>query len=123
MISQGLILLSLPQTLPHSLQLWSSALPESSARHVWGLVLGIDIAMVALYLFLLTMIFRCRNWARLLYIILAFIFVPLEIPSAFETAQSRYVAGLASLLSTIADLVAAVLLMQKQVVAWFKRQP
>jgi hypothetical protein len=119
MISQGLVLLSLPLTLPLSLQQWSSALPGSSATHVWWLVIGIDIAMVALYLFLLAMIFRGRNWARWLYIILVFIFVPLEIPSAFESAQSRYFAGFVSLLSTLADLSAAVLLMQHQV--WFKR--
>jgi len=121
MISQGLILLSLPLTLPISLQQWSSALPGSSATHVWWLVIGIDVAMIASYLFLLAMIFRGRNWARWLYIILVFIFVPLEIPSAFETAQSRYVAGLVSLLSTLADLVAAVLLIQKQAAVWFKR--
>ena len=113
MISQGLILLSLPLTLPISLQQWSSALPESSATHVWWLVIGIDVTMVVLYLFLLKMIYRGRNWARLIYIVLVFIFVPLEIPSAFETAQSSYVAGLVSLLSTLADLVAAVLLLQK----------
>jgi hypothetical protein len=121
MISQGLILLSLPLTLPISLQQWSSALPGSSATYVWWLVIGIDIAMVALYLFLLIMIYECRNWARLMYIVLVFIFVPLEIPSAFESAQSRYVAGLFSLLSTLADLVTAVLLMQHQAVVWFKR--
>ena len=121
MISQGMILVSLPLTLPISLQQWSAALPESSATQVWWLVIGIDIAMVAIYLVLLAMILRDRSWARWLYIIVVFIFVPLEIPSAFESAQSRYAAGLVSLLSTLADLVAAVLLMQNQAAVWFKR--
>jgi hypothetical protein len=121
MISQGVILLSLLLTLPISLQQCLSALPGSSATHVWWLVIGIDIAMVALYLFLLAMFYRCRKWARIMYIVLVFIFAPLEIPSAFESAQSRYVAGLVSLLVNMAGLVAVVLLMQKQVVVWFKR--
>jgi hypothetical protein len=88
-----------------------------------GLSLALMLPWRPLYLFLLVMIFRGRNWARWVHIILVFIFVPLEILSAFEISQSKYVAGLVSLLSTLPDLSAAVLLLQKPAVVWFKRTP
>ena len=69
---------------------------------------------------LLFKIWRGRNWARLLYIILFFIGAPFAFPEFFVVFQKNPISGVIHLLQLSLQLMAVVLLLQRPSRDWFR---
>lgn len=83
------------------------------------MILGIIIT-VLFTSFLLIMILRGQNWARLLFIILFFIGLPFTFLGIILTLQKSQVSMLISLIQLSLQIMATVLLVQRPTRNWFK---
>jgi len=70
--------------------------------------------------FLLIMILRGQNWARLLFIILFFIGVPFAFPGILLTLQKSPISALIRLIQLSLQMMATILLLQQPARNWFK---
>jgi hypothetical protein len=70
--------------------------------------------------FLLIMIFRGKNWARLLFIIPLFIGLPFAFPAIFNVLQKSPINSAIAFIKLCLQIMAAVLLLQKPARDWFK---
>lgn len=86
------------------------------------IVLGIFAILITLAFtgFLLFKIYRGRNWARLLYIILFIIGAPFAFPAVLTTFQKSPILAVIRLLQLSLQMMAVVLLLQKPSRDWFK---
>lgn len=70
--------------------------------------------------FLLIMILRGQNWARLLFIVLFFIGLPFVFPGILLTMQKTPISALIRLMQVSLQMMATVLLLQQPARNWFK---
>jgi len=70
--------------------------------------------------FLLIMILRGQNWARLLFIILFFIGLPFAFPGILLTLQKTPISALVRLMQLSLQMMATILLLQQPARNWFK---
>jgi len=90
------------------------AKPQLWVIKIIGLILTLSFTT-----FLLIMILRGRNWARMLFIVLFFIGFPFTIPAFLIVLQKKPVAAVFFLAQLSLQLMAVVLLLQKPTRNWF----
>jgi hypothetical protein len=79
------------------------------------------IIFISLFItFLLIMILRGQNWARLLFIILFFLWLPVAFPGIIVNLQKGPLPALISLTQLFMQMMATVLLLQQPARNWFK---
>ena len=89
--------------------------PQSLAIGISAIIFGTLISG-----FLLFMIWRGRNWARLLYLIVFLIGAPFAFPVIVMVFQKNLIFSIVGLIKISLQIMAAVLLLQKPTRQWFR---
>src|SRR5574340_560235 len=94
--------------------------PEVIKSHL--MVLGIFAIFLTLSftVFLIFMILRGQNWARLLYITLFFLGLPLSVPAFLMALSKNPISAFINLIQLSLQMMAVVLLLQKPTRDWFR---
>jgi hypothetical protein len=94
--------------------------PEAMKSHL--IIVGIFgiFLTLSLTVFLIFMILRGQNWARLLYINLFFLGLPFAVPAFLLTLSKNPIAAFADLLQLSLQMMTVVLLLQKPTRDWFR---
>lgn len=91
---------------------------EASAyTHV---VVFITFFLLAVFLFLIYMIGKGRNWARIAYLVLFIIFLPFTVHTVLQDLAAKPISVSLDMVLTVMDMIALVFLFQKPSSAWFK---
>ena len=89
-------------------------------RPIWVvLFVGIAALVIIWGTFLISMIAKGRNWARITFLVLFILGVPLSISPLLKSLATNPVSGLLGLVQAALQLIALVLLFQKTSSAWF----
>lgn len=85
-----------------------------------SVVLFTNIFSLAFLAFLIHKIGEGRNWARITFLVLFIIGIPLAVPSLFQSLMVNPISGFLSVGGTILQIIALIFLFQKPSSDWFK---
>jgi hypothetical protein len=94
--------------------------PEVIKSHL--IILGVFAIFLTLSftIFLIFMILRGQNWARLLYITLFFLGLPFSVPTFLMALSKNPISAFTNLTQLSLQMMAVVLLLQKPTRDWFR---
>lgn len=79
-------------------------------------IIGFAVNFVFIILFL-----KKQNWARIVFTVLFFLGLPILIPIVKQELQSDLIGASSSILQTVFEIIAVMLLFSKNSNAWFKK--
>ena len=94
--------------------------PEIMKSHlIIFAILGIFLTL-SFTVFLILMILRGQNWARMLYLTLFFLGLPFSVPAFLITLQKNPIVAFTNLIQLSLQMMAVVLLLQKPTRDWYR---
>ena len=95
---------------------WSQSTAASSV----DFVLFVTLSVLGLLLFFIYMIGKGKNWARIIFLVLFILGVPLSIMPLILSFSHNPVSGVLGLMQAIIQVIALIFLFQKDSSMWFK---
>ncbi len=88
-----------------------------------GFLMFVTLVVFAVMVFLIAMIGRGRNWARITLLVFFLLGLPLSILPLIRSFTNSPISGVLGLAQVILQIVAIVFLFQQEASAWFKPKP
>ncbi len=88
-----------------------------------GFLMFVTLVVFAVMVFLIAMIGRGRNWARITLLVFFLLGLPLSILPLIRSFTNSPISGVLGLAQVILQIVAIVFLFQQDASAWFKPKP
>ena len=88
-----------------------------------GFLMFVTLVVFAVMVFLIAMIGRGRNWARITLLVFFLLGLPLSILPLIRSFTNSPISGVLGLVQVILQIVAIVFLFQQEASAWFKPKP
>jgi len=88
-----------------------------------GFLMFVTLVVFAVMVFLIAMIGRGRNWARITLPVFFLLGLPLSILPLIRSFTNSPISGVLGLAQVILQIVAIVFLFQQEASAWFKPKP
>ena len=88
-----------------------------------GFLMFVTLVVFAVMVFLIAMIGRGRNWARITLLVFFLLGLPLSILPVIRSFTNSPISGVLGLAQVILQIVAIVFLFQQEASAWFKPKP
>ncbi len=92
-----------------------------SQNAAWGLMVVGSLLGLGLAALFINLIGKGRNWARIVFLVVCFLGIPFFLINLVQTFGQAPVPSLLSILSSVLQVSAAVLLLKKESVPFFKR--
>lgn len=83
-------------------------------------ILFTNLFSLAFIAFLIYKIGKCRNWARITYLIFFIIGLPMSVPNSLPLWLTNPISGIIGIGGTILSIIALIFLFQKPSSNWFK---
>lgn len=93
----------------------------SSAPAPIGFIVVIQIVTLAIIMFLIYIIGKGKNWARIIILVLFLIGLPFSIRPLLQSLAANLFSGLLGIAQTILQIIALIFLFQKASSDWFKK--
>lgn len=118
-VSRGLLLLyaSLGIALIRS----AMEFPRLAQVSSLGFAVSVQVVVFATFVGLLFFIARRKNWARIVFLVIFILGVPLSVGPLLDSISGTPISGVLGLLQVALQVVALVLLFRSEAAAWFRQ--